>query len=100
MKIQRKILLFTVLPIMTSILLLTNSSDIKTADSESSTVGYKYTICEYNGKVAVFVYGEKLPETILDCRVESLPDSDAESIRKGIHVNSDAELQYLIEAFD
>ncbi len=100
MKIYRKIMIFMLLPIITTILLFTNSSDKETADSEPSTVGYKYTVCEYNGKVAVFVYGEKQPETVLDCRIESLPESDAENVRKGIHVINDSELQYLIEAFD
>ncbi len=100
LKISHKLFYFIAVFISAIIMLLAVSSEKITADSELSTVGHKYTVSEYNGKVAIFVYGEKAPETILDCRIESLPESDAENLRKGIHVDNDTELQSLIEAFD
>lgn len=100
MRLKQVILSFAAIFISFSILLLQGSAEKISADSETSTVGYKYTICEYEGKVAVFVYGEKTPETILNCRIEGLPKTDAENLRRGINVYNDSELQYLIEAFD
>lgn len=100
MRLKQVILSFAAIFISFSILLLQSSAEKISADSETSTVGYKYTICEYEGKVAVFIYGEKTPETILNCRIEGLPKTDAENLRKGINVYNDSELQYLIEAFD
>ncbi len=100
LKFLQKSLPVVALSIVMILILFHGSSEKATADSETSTVGYKYTVCEYNGKVAVFIYGEKTPETILDCRIEGLPKTDAENLRRGIHVNNDTELQYLIEAFD
>lgn len=100
MKLSLKIFSFVAVLISAIIVIFTTSSKRITADSELTTVGYKYTVSEYNGKVAVFVYGEQTPETILDCRIDSLPESDAQNLRKGIHINNDTELQSLIEAFD
>ncbi|MBQ8027107.1 MAG: hypothetical protein IJ261_03215 [Clostridia bacterium] len=86
--------------IISSVLISAGVKNKKTADSETSTVGYKYTICEYNGKVAVFSYGNSEPETVLDCMLNCLPESEIENIRNGIHVSDDLQLQQLIEAFD
>lgn len=100
MRLKQVILSFAAIFISFFILLLQSSAEKISADSETSTVGYKYTICEYEGKVAVFIYGEKTPETILNCRIEGLPKTDAENLQRGINVYNDSELQYLIEAFD
>ena len=100
MKIKQKTLALTAVFVSLSLLLSFSSAQKISADSETSTVGYKYTVCEYNGKVAVFVYGEDTPQTILNCRIESLPKTDAENLRRGINVYNDSDLQYLIEAFD
>lgn len=100
LRIKQVILLLSAILISLSILLLQGSAEKITADSKTSAVGYKYTVCEYEGKVAVFIFGEKTPETILNCRIEGLPKTDAENLRKGINVYNDSELQYLIEAFD
>lgn len=100
MKVSYKLFSFIAVLISAIIVIFATSSKRITADSEISTVGYKYTVSEYNGKVAVFVYGEQTPETILDCRIDSLPESDVQNLRKGIHIINDTELQSLIEAFD
>ncbi len=83
-------------------LILSNLSacKIKKETDSVSTVGFKYTIREYNGKVAVFDYGKQKPKLILDSKTNSLPEAEAENIRRGIDIRTDAELQYLIEAFD
>lgn len=96
---MRKIIPIFIISIIITILLFAFSSK-EIADSKSTTVGYKYTIGEYNGKVAIFHYGEESPETILDCRINSLPDAERKSLKSGIHVNTEAELQHLIEAYD
>lgn len=100
MKFLKKSIPITALLTVSVILLFQVSTEKITADSELSTVGYKYTVSEYNGKVAIFVYGENTPETILDCRIDALPESEAENLKTGIHVNNDSELQSLIEAYD
>lgn len=89
--------------LLSCLILSTLSSATKTnnkTDSETFAVGFKYTIREYNGKVAVFDYGQQKPKIILDSLTNSLPEEDAENIRRGINVRTDSELQYLIEAFD
>lgn len=90
-------LLCLLLIFMSGSMILANKNE---TDSNEVTVGFRYTICEYNGNVAVYKYGGKEPQTILDCKINSLPEADAENIRQGINIRTDDELQQLIEAFD
>ena len=72
----------------------------KKADSKITTVGFKYTVKDYKGKIAVFTYGEDLPIYILDCPINSIPQKEISSICNGINIENEADLQKIIEAFD
>lgn len=58
-----------------------------------------YTICDYNGKIAVFKNGERSPEKVFDVYSSSLPKEEYENILSGIKIKDDDELQELIEAY-
>ena len=55
----------------------------------------KYIMRDYNGRIAVFVYGEE----VFDVFTSSLPRGEAERVYKGITVEGDEALQKLIEDF-
>ena len=77
-----------------------NGEQKNISDSENTTVGYKYTVKEYNGNVAVFSFGSTYPIEVLECPLKSLPDDEAKKLSAGIDVESEEELQQLIEAYD
>lgn len=70
------------------------------SDSEFSAVGYKYTLKEFNGNVAVFSFGSTYPLEVLECPLKSLPTDEAQKISAGIDIETEEELQQLIEAYD
>ena len=57
----------------------------------------KYIMRDYNGRIAVFVYGEA--QEVFDVFTSSLPRGEAERVYKGITVEGDEALQKLIEDF-
>lgn len=59
----------------------------------------KYRICEYEGKVAVFLAGRELPYQILETRVDSLPEYDQELLREGIAAQNEQELLELLQDY-
>ncbi len=77
-----------------------NSEQKNISDSENTAVGYKYTVKEYNGNVAVFSFGSTYPIEVLECPLKSLPDNEAQRLTAGIDIQTDDELQQLIEAYD
>ena len=58
-----------------------------------------YILSVYEGNVAVFVRGEKEPETVLETRIASLPETEAERLKKGIEAENAEALQRLIEDY-
>ena len=72
-----------------------NGGQKNISDSENTAVGYKYTVKEYNGNVAVFSFG-----STYECPLKSLPDNEAQRLTAGIDIQTDDELQQLIEAYD
>ena len=58
----------------------------------------KYIMRDYNGRIAVFVYGEDEPQEVFDVS-HPLPRGEAERVYKGITVEGDEALQKLIEDF-
>ena len=77
-----------------------NSEQKNISDSENTAVGYKYTVKEYNGNIAVFSFGSTYPIEVLECPLKSLPDNEAQRLTAGIDIQTDDELQQLIEAYD
>ena len=49
----------------------------------------KYIMRDYNGRIAVFVYGEDEPQEVFDVFTSSLPRGEAERVYKGITVEGD-----------
>ncbi len=94
------ILIFTVACAAILIIGSDLQTEKKITDREKLTVGYQFTVKEYNGKVAVFDYGTATPVEILDCPLSSLPADEASKLKAGINVATETELQQLIEAFD
>ncbi len=64
-----------------------------------SDASYHYIIGEYNGKVAVYKYGEMNPEEVFEVYIDSLPKNDQELLRRGIEIHNQAELLKLIEDY-
>ena len=77
-----------------------NGGQKNISDSENTAVGYKYTVKEYNGNIAVFSFGSTYPIEVLECPLKSLPDNEAQRLTAGIDIQTDDELQQLIEAYD
>lgn len=103
MKKKTETLLFSLIFAVSSVMLIIScktAENIKKTDSDISTVGFVYTVKEFNGKVAIFEYGEKLPFQILECPISSLPQDEADKIITGIDISNEKQLQNLIEAYD
>lgn len=66
---------------------------------EKTAAPGKYIIRDYQGRVAVFRYGEDEPEEVFEVFTSSLPESECERLSRGITVKSDEELQSLIEDY-
>lgn len=75
---------------------LTVSAIIENAAPNGSE---KYIMRDYNGRIAVFVYGEDEPQEMFDVFTSSLPRDEAERVYKGITVEGEEALQKLIEDF-
>ena len=56
-------------------------------------------VCEYNGKIGVFHYGQAEPYMTLDVNTALLSEYDREQFRNGIELDTEAELKKLIEDF-
>lgn len=75
-------------------------SSSEEASESSAEAEYTYLLREYEGRVAVFPYGEEgEPEMVLDTLVKYLPDYDRSQMQEGIPVKDYRELVALIEDF-
>ena len=59
----------------------------------------KYIVMEYQGKIAVFQPGSLEPQQLLDTLVSMLPEEDRNLLAEGIRVQTDRELQALLEDY-
>ena len=60
---------------------------------------YSYRISDFKGKLAVFEGKSKIPYKVYNTYVDSLPEKDRNLIKKGIFVNSIAEVKKIIEEY-
>ena len=60
---------------------------------------YEYVLKEFNGKLAVFQWGEREPAMIFDVPIDSLPEIDANQLKQGLKIKDDQELNDRIEDF-
>lgn len=58
-----------------------------------------FTLSVYEGRVAVFAYGCAEPAEILDTKIASLPQTEAERLTVGIPAENAEALQRLIEDY-
>lgn len=66
----------------------------------STTNGYMLILKEHNGKIAIFKDLNSNPVEILDVYVEYLPILDRVQLKEGIKVDSESQLNRLIEDYD
>lgn len=59
----------------------------------------RYTVTEYQGKIAVFKNSDTVPIDVYDTYVSVLPQHDRELLENGIHTESTSELQKIIEDY-
>lgn len=59
----------------------------------------QYIISDYNGKIAVYKYQEKIPQNIYDIYVSSFSLEEQRNIKDGIKIYSDNKLQEILEAY-
>ena len=63
----------------------------------SSRPGYILSV--YDGRVAVFARGAQTPCMVLETRIASLPEPEAERLKNGIEAENAEALQRLIEDY-
>lgn len=76
-----------------------SNKDIATTESTKQVITSGYILKEYNGKIATFRSGSKTPIEVFDVYVSTLPKSEINVLKKGLHAKDDQELQELIEAY-
>lgn len=59
----------------------------------------RYTVKEYNGKIAVFEFGSDIPKEVLSIDISTLRQYDRLRFSEGITLNSPYELSLLLEDF-
>ena len=75
-----------------------NNTESETV-AASSPSAPKYTVGEYDGKLAVFFGESDTPTLIYEVRVDSLPEADAALLKNGITAETDAELRSIVEDY-
>lgn len=94
---------FSVICIVTLVLLFilinTSKGTSKGTNEHNETANSRYTVEEYQGKIAVFKDGEAVPYEIFDTYVAVLPEHDRQLLKDGINVSSETELQKIIEDY-
>lgn len=71
----------------------------KPQKEETTTKISYYIVSEYNGQIAVFVNDDKTPVKIYDSYISTLPQKDQETLKEGIKVETQEELQLIIEDY-
>ncbi len=79
---------------------VTLNIDVKTGKpKESTTVQPKYTLTEYDGKLALFEEGYAMPVEIYDVLLSELPEAEQYKISNGIKAYTDEEALKIIEDY-
>ncbi len=58
-----------------------------------------YLVGEFNGSVAVFRFGERKPQQVLETPLSVLPEQDRRLLREGIPVMTEEELASVLEDY-
>lgn len=62
-------------------------------------VNYEYELKAYDGKLAVYFYGEKQPQRVFEVYIQTLPQWDQEQLETGVPVKNYEELLKRIEDY-
>lgn len=65
--------------------------------SSADTGGY--TVKAYNGKIGVFIGNSTTPDQVIDVNPDTLPQSEAERLNQGIHVDTHDGLLTILENY-
>jgi len=69
--------------------------------ANNQKAGAKYLVVENDGYISVYYYGtSKIYRTLKEPLVSELPEYDAKLLKSGIAVNTQSELEQLIEDYD
>ncbi len=78
----------------------TDEPDNTQISSQSQTVKYhSYVVKEYNGKIAVFEKGSQSPYRTTDMYINFLPEYDKALLSTGIEVDTQAEVNKVLEDY-
>lgn len=75
-----------------------NTEDLPSSSQGESTQP-SYLVKAYQGKVAVFRFGEEVPLEVRDSHVDQFPEADRDLLKQGIPVHSEEELQRILEDY-
>lgn len=67
--------------------------------TRSSSSAVLYIMRSYQGKVAVFEPGKSEPSRVLDVYVETLPKDEQDKLAAGIDIESQAQLESMIDNY-
>lgn len=69
------------------------------AELSSSAADTGYTVKSYNGKIGVFIGSSSTPDQVIDVNPDTLPQSEAERLNQGIHVDTHDALLTILENY-
>lgn len=69
------------------------------AESSNSANTAGYTVKAYNGKIGVFIGDSTTPDQVIDVNPDTLPQSEAERLNQGIHVDTHDGLLTILENY-
>ena len=81
------------------LLVLVGARSPAPAPTDPSSALPRYTIGEYNGRLAVYTDGQELPREVYDVYLATLPEEEQLRLRAGIPVEDDVQLQQLLEDY-
>ena len=82
--------------IFSSLLEKVNYTEQKQADVKKSII---YTVCDLDGKIAVYKNDDDTPLYVYSVLVKNLPPQDQEALKNGITLDSNEKLIRLIEDY-
>ncbi len=91
--------LFIVIVLSAAIAVYSNGDKEPAPEIPEATTEALYTLCEYDGRIALYKSGYSMPVEIYDVYLYALPETEQKIISAGITASSDEEAQRLIEDY-
>lgn len=99
---MKKHIVFIGLFVICTLFIITSSvSEKQNTDSPAvtQTLEAKYTLADYNGRLAIFENGNENPIEVFEIQTSSLPEGDKKMLKTGIQASSYEELLRLTEDY-